>query len=182
MGTAQVCLIGAVMLLGLVCVPAPGVPGTLLCWGAVLWWATSEHTSLTWGVLAGATGLLAVTQVVLWLMPNRRIRDSGVDWRTVMTAAGVGIAGLLPAAGPRRPARLQRHPLRQGAQASGQPPLGVGGHPAGHARGGRLGAGGADGLPAGDGGMGVGGRHRLRFQLMILYGRMRISSSLRCAP
>lgn len=101
MGTAQVCLIGAVMLLGLVCVPAPGVPGTLLCWGAVLWWATSEHTSLTWGVLAGATGLLAVAQVVLWLMPNRRIRDSGVDWRTVMTAAGVGIAGffLLPVLG-----------------------------------------------------------------------------------
>jgi hypothetical protein len=101
MGTAQVCLIGAVMLLGIVGVSAPGVPGTLLCWAAVLWWATSEHTSLTWGVLAGATGVLVVAQVVVWLMPSRRIRDSGVSWRTVMAASGVAIPGffVLPVLG-----------------------------------------------------------------------------------
>jgi uncharacterized protein YqgC (DUF456 family) len=93
MGTAQVCLIGAVLLLGLVSVPAPGVPGTLLCWAAVLWWAALEHTSLTWGVLAGATGLLAVAQVVVWLLPPRRIRESGVSWRTLLIAGCVAIAG-----------------------------------------------------------------------------------------
>lgn len=101
MGTAEVGLIGAVMLLGLLGVAAPGVPGTLLCWGAVLWWATLEHTGLTWGVLAAATGVLAVGQVVVWLLPARRIRDSGVRWQTVMTAAGVAVAGffLLPVLG-----------------------------------------------------------------------------------
>ena len=101
MGTAQVSLIGAVMLLGLVGVSAPGVPGTLLCWAALLWWATQQHTNLTWGVLAGATGLLAVAQVVVWLMPSRRIRDSGVSWRTVMEASGVAIPGffVLPVIG-----------------------------------------------------------------------------------
>jgi uncharacterized protein YqgC (DUF456 family) len=101
MGTAQTGLIGAVMLLGLVGVAVPGVPGTLLCWAAVLWWATSEHTSLTWGVLAGATGLLAVAQVLVWLLPPRRIRDSGVTWRTVINASAVAIAGffLLPVLG-----------------------------------------------------------------------------------
>jgi uncharacterized protein YqgC (DUF456 family) len=101
MGTAQTGLIGLVMLLGLVCVPVPGVPGTLLCWAAVLWWATSEHTSLTWGLLAGATALLAFTQVVLRLLPNRRIRDSGVSWRTVVNAGVTAIAGffLLPVLG-----------------------------------------------------------------------------------
>ncbi|WUH90098.1 DUF456 domain-containing protein [Streptomyces sp. NBC_00433] len=92
MGTAQASLIGAVMLLGLIGVAVPGVPGTLLCWAAVLWWATSEHTSLTWGVLAGATGLLAVAQVVVWRLPARRIRESGVTWRTVINATGVAIA------------------------------------------------------------------------------------------
>jgi uncharacterized protein YqgC (DUF456 family) len=101
MGTAQTSLIGAVMLLGLVGVPAPGVPGTLLVWAAVLWWATLVHTSLTWGVLAGATGLLAVAQVVVWLLPPRRIRDSGVTWRVILTAAGVAIAAfcVLPVVG-----------------------------------------------------------------------------------
>ncbi|CAG6396705.1 DUF456 domain-containing protein [Streptomyces cocklensis] len=101
MGTAQACLIGAVMLLGLVGVAVPGVPGTLLCWAAVLWWATSEHTSLTWGVLAGATGLLAVAQVVVWRLPTRRIRDSGVTWRTMVDATAVAIVGfvLIPVLG-----------------------------------------------------------------------------------
>ncbi|WP_374204082.1 DUF456 domain-containing protein [Streptomyces sp. HPF1205] len=69
--------------------------------GALLWWATSVHSGLTWGVLAGATGLLAVAQVVVWLLPNRRIRDSGVTWRTIMNAGGVAVAGffLLPVLG-----------------------------------------------------------------------------------
>ncbi|MFI0899577.1 DUF456 domain-containing protein [Streptomyces sp. NPDC020983] len=101
MGTAQTGLIGVVLLLGLVCVPVPGVPGTLLCWAAVLWWATSEHTGLTWAVLAAATGVLAVAQVVLWLLPNRRIRASGLAWRTVIDAGAVAIAGffLVPVIG-----------------------------------------------------------------------------------
>lgn len=95
MGTAQAILIGAVLLLGLVGVAVPGVPGTLLCWAAVLWWATSEHTTLTWGVLAGATGLLAVAQVVVWRMPPRRIRDSGVTWRTLIKACAFAIVGFV---------------------------------------------------------------------------------------
>jgi uncharacterized protein YqgC (DUF456 family) len=101
MGTAQASLIGAVMLLGLVGVSAPGVPGTLLVWAAVLWWATLRHTGLTWGVLAAATGVLALGQVVVWLMPSRRIRDSGLSWRNVITAGAWGIAGffLVPVLG-----------------------------------------------------------------------------------
>ncbi|SEO65394.1 DUF456 domain-containing protein [Actinacidiphila rubida] len=101
MGTAQEVLIGAVMLLGLVGVSAPGVPGTLLCWAAVLWWATLRHTSLTWAVLAAATGALALGQVVVWLMPSRRIRESGVTWRNIITAGVCGIVGffLVPVLG-----------------------------------------------------------------------------------
>ncbi|MBY8878441.1 DUF456 domain-containing protein [Actinacidiphila acidipaludis] len=101
MGTGQEVLIGAVMLLGLVGVSAPGVPGTLLCWAALLWWATLRHTGLNWAVLAVATGVLALGQVVVWLMPSRRIRDSGVSWRNVITAGAFGIAGffLVPVIG-----------------------------------------------------------------------------------
>ncbi len=101
MGTAQLILIGAVMLLGLISVPAPGVPGALMCWAALLWWAVSEHSGLTWAVLAGATGVLALGQVLVWIMPSRRIRDSGVGWRTVMSAGRVAVLGffLLPVLG-----------------------------------------------------------------------------------
>ncbi|MDJ0340733.1 DUF456 domain-containing protein [Streptomyces sp. H10-C2] len=95
MGTPQLLLIGAVMLLGLLGVLVPGVPGSLLCWSAVLWWATNLHTTLTWAVLATATGLLALNQVIQWLLPARRIRDSGLSWRNLFAAGSAAIAGFV---------------------------------------------------------------------------------------
>lgn len=101
MDAPQLCLIGVVMLFGLLGVLVPGVPGSLLCWGAVLWWATNLHTTLTWAVLATATGLLALNQVIQWLLPARRIRDSELTWRNVFAAGSTAIAGffVLPVIG-----------------------------------------------------------------------------------
>lgn len=101
MGTAQLCLVGAVMLLGLLGVLVPGLPGPLLCWSAVLWWAGEEHTTLSWGVLAAATGVLLLNLVVKWLLPARSMQAAGVSRRALLTAGAVAIAGffLLPVIG-----------------------------------------------------------------------------------
>ncbi|WP_329311333.1 DUF456 domain-containing protein [Streptomyces sp. NBC_01262] len=101
MGTAQVCLVGAVMLLGLLGVLVPGIPGPLVCWAAVLWWAGEEHTPLSWGVLAAATGVLLLNLVLKWLLPARSMRAAGVSWRALFTAGAVAIAGffLVPVIG-----------------------------------------------------------------------------------
>ncbi|WP_405589189.1 DUF456 domain-containing protein [Streptomyces sp. NBC_01190] len=101
MGTPELSLIGAVMVLGLVGVAAPGVPGALLVWASVLWWAALVHTTLAWGVLAGATVVLVAAESVVWLLPSRRITESGVTWRTVLNASGVAIAAfwVLPVVG-----------------------------------------------------------------------------------
>jgi len=101
MAIAQLCLVGAVMMLGLLGVLVPGVPGALLCWAAVLWWATSTHNSLSWRVLAAATGILLLNQVLKWLLPSRSMRESGVPWHTLFIGGIAAICGffLIPVIG-----------------------------------------------------------------------------------
>lgn len=101
MGTAQLALVGVVMLLGLLGVLVPGVPGPLACWAAVLWWASSEHTTLSWGVLAAATGVLLLNLVLELLLPPRSMRDAGVSRQALFTAGASAIGGffVVPVAG-----------------------------------------------------------------------------------
>ena len=90
MDTAGVVLVGIAILVGLVGVVVPALPGLLLVWGAVLVWALVERTAAAWVLLAAATALVAVSQVVKYLVPSRRMRAAGVP--TVSLAAG-GLVG-----------------------------------------------------------------------------------------
>jgi len=93
MDTTGVVLVGIAILVGLVGVVVPALPGLLLVWGAVLVWALVERTAAAWVLLAAATLLVAVSQVVKYLVPSRRMRAAGVP--TVSLAAGglVGVVG-----------------------------------------------------------------------------------------
>ncbi|MFD5147015.1 DUF456 domain-containing protein [Streptomyces sp. NPDC058401] len=97
----QLLLVGLVLVLGLLGVLVPGVPGTLLVWAGVLWWALHEQTSAAWGLLAGATALLLVVQVVKWQLPPRRLRGVGVTHRMVVYAGTGAVLGfvLIPVIG-----------------------------------------------------------------------------------
>ncbi|MFF7181189.1 DUF456 family protein [Streptomyces sp. NPDC008121] len=89
MGVWQLLLVAMVMLLGLVGVLAPGVPGPWLVWAAMLWWSLHEKSGLAWILLVSATALLLLTQVVVWQLPPRRLRGVGITQRMVVYA-GVG--------------------------------------------------------------------------------------------
>ncbi|MFE9566737.1 DUF456 domain-containing protein [Streptomyces sp. NPDC006487] len=97
----QLLLVGLVLVLGLLGVLVPGAPGTLLVWAGILWWALHERSSVAWGLLAGATALLLVVQVVKWLLPPRRLRGVGVTRRMVVYAGVGAVLGfvLLPVVG-----------------------------------------------------------------------------------
>lgn len=101
MGSLELCLVGLAMLAGLLAVPAPGVPAPLVCWAVVLWWASATHTATAWYVLFGSAVVLALGQVLRWLAPGHRLRDSGIDRQNLVTACVCGIVGffLLPVAG-----------------------------------------------------------------------------------
>ncbi|AEW97114.1 MULTISPECIES: DUF456 domain-containing protein [Streptomycetaceae] len=101
MGTAQLSLVGMVLLAGVLGVLTPGLPGPLLCWAGLLWWAAGVHTAAAWSLLGGSAVLLAAAQAFTGARTERRIRESGVP-RDVLAAAGAcAIAGffVLPVAG-----------------------------------------------------------------------------------
>ncbi|WP_405775829.1 DUF456 domain-containing protein [Streptomyces sp. NBC_00859] len=89
----QLVAVGLVMLLGLVGVMVPGVPGPAIVWAAAAWWALTDTTGLAWGVLAGATAVLLLNQALRPLLPARRPRESGAPRRTVYTGGVAGVVG-----------------------------------------------------------------------------------------
>ncbi|MFD9502136.1 DUF456 domain-containing protein [Streptomyces sp. NPDC060035] len=101
MSVWQLVAVGAVMLLGLVGVLVPGVPGQAIVWAAVLWWALTDTTPLAWGVLIGATGLLLLNQALKALLPSRRPHESGAPRKTLMIGGVAAITGffVLPVIG-----------------------------------------------------------------------------------
>jgi uncharacterized protein YqgC (DUF456 family) len=89
----QLVAVGLVMLLGLLGVLIPGIPGPLIVWAGVLWWAMTEQTGLAWVVLIGATVVLLLNQAVKWLLPTRDLRAAGAPYRTLFMAGATGIVG-----------------------------------------------------------------------------------------
>ena len=86
MGAWELLLVGVVILLGLAGVLVPGLPGSWLVWAAVLWWALSDPQALSWAVLVGATAVLLLAQAIRWMLPPRRLRESGATPRMAVYA------------------------------------------------------------------------------------------------
>ncbi|MEV6956326.1 DUF456 domain-containing protein [Streptomyces sp. NPDC051183] len=101
MGLPQLLLVGLVLLLGVLGVLVPGVPGTWLVWAGLMWWALHERSGVAWILLVSATALLLVVQVVKWQLPPRRLRGVGVTPRMAAYAGAGAVLGfvLVPVVG-----------------------------------------------------------------------------------
>ncbi|MER5874698.1 DUF456 domain-containing protein [Streptomyces sp. NPDC001910] len=101
MGVWELLLVGVVILLGLAGVLVPGLPGSWLVWAAVLWWALSDPRPLSWAVLVGATVVLLLAQAVRFILPPRRLRESGATTRMAVYAGTGSLLGfvLVPVVG-----------------------------------------------------------------------------------
>ncbi|MEV7525336.1 DUF456 domain-containing protein [Streptomyces sp. NPDC091371] len=95
MDLPQLLLVGLVLLLGVVGVLVPGVPGTWLVWAGLMWWALHERSALAWSLLVSATALLLVVQVVKWQLPPRRLRGAGVTRRMAVFAGAGALLGFV---------------------------------------------------------------------------------------
>ncbi|MEU5213148.1 DUF456 domain-containing protein [Streptomyces sp. NPDC020742] len=93
MSSWQLVAVGLVMLLGLLGVLVPGIPGPLLVWAGLLWWTVADTSPLAWAVLIGATALLLLNQVLKWLLPTRDLRAVGAPYRSLFLAGTAGIVG-----------------------------------------------------------------------------------------
>ncbi|MFE1126250.1 DUF456 domain-containing protein [Streptomyces albidoflavus] len=104
MGAWELLLVGVVMVLGLVGVLVPGLPGTWLVWAATLWWALQDRSSTAWGVLVGASLLLLLAQLVRWQLPGRSGDPMGArlaqwaGWGALAGFVVVPVVGAVPGA------------------------------------------------------------------------------------
>ena len=94
-------LVGLVILVGLVGIVVPILPGSILILGAVLVWSADQGARSAWLVFALVTTLLMVGAIVKYVVPGRGLRTAGVPNRTILLGGLLGIIGffVLPVVG-----------------------------------------------------------------------------------
>lgn len=84
---------GLVILVGLVGIVLPVLPGTLLIAVALVGWAIAVGGSTAWTVTGIGLAVLAVGTVVMYLVPGRRLKAAGVPGRTILIGVAAGVVG-----------------------------------------------------------------------------------------
>lgn len=91
--TSTELLVGLAVLVGVIGVVVPVLPGSLLILGAVLVWALQDGSGTAWTVFAVVTVLLATGAIVKYAVPGRRLQTAGVPNRTLFAGAALGLVG-----------------------------------------------------------------------------------------
>lgn len=86
-------LVALGILVGLVGVLVPILPGLLLVEAAILVWAIDVGGGTAWTVFGLATALLVGGTVVKYAVPGRRLKTSGIPSSTTWFGVGLGIVG-----------------------------------------------------------------------------------------
>ncbi len=81
------------IVVGLLGIVVPVLPGVFIIAAAMVVWAYDTGTGLAWGIAWSALVVLAVGFVVKYLVPHRRLKDAGVPRRTIVIGAVLGIVG-----------------------------------------------------------------------------------------
>lgn len=94
-------VLGLVILVGLVGIIVPVLPGSVLVAGAVLLWATETQTGTAWVVAAVAVTLVAAGSIVKYVVPGRQLKASGVPTSTLVLGGVGAVVGffVLPVVG-----------------------------------------------------------------------------------
>lgn len=94
-------VVGIAILVGLVGILIPVLPGLILVVVAVLIWAIVEGGPAAWTVAGVAFVLGAGGMAVSYLIPGRRLKNSGIPMSTLLLGGGLAIAGffLIPVVG-----------------------------------------------------------------------------------
>lgn len=93
--------VGLAILVGLVGIVVPLLPGSITIFVAILVWAIVTSSGAGWAVLVAATALLVLGWSATYVFAGRRVKASGVPSRTIVVAGLAGIAGffLVPVLG-----------------------------------------------------------------------------------
>lgn len=86
-------LVAVAVLVGIAGTVVPVLPGSITVGVAVLVWAAYVGTSAAWLVFSLVAVLLVTGQVLMYLVPGRRLRAAGVPGRTLLVGALLGVVG-----------------------------------------------------------------------------------------
>jgi uncharacterized protein YqgC (DUF456 family) len=91
--TATDLLVGLAVLVGLVGIVVPVLPGTVLILVAVLVWTVVVSSTTGWMVFAVVALFLGAGAVVKYALPGRRLQAAGVPTRTIVVGGLLGLVG-----------------------------------------------------------------------------------------
>ncbi|MGK8511453.1 DUF456 domain-containing protein [Nocardia asiatica] len=86
-------LAGLAILVGLVGIVVPILPGVILIFAAIGVWAVLTGGATAWTVFAISALLLALSGVVKYAWPGRKMKDAGVSNRALLVGAILGVVG-----------------------------------------------------------------------------------------
>lgn len=86
-------LVALVIVVGLVGIVVPLMPGSVLVVAAVLVWAAVEGGAAAWVVACVATALVVAGAVVKYVVPTRRLHEAGIPARTQWAGVGLAVVG-----------------------------------------------------------------------------------------
>lgn len=93
METGVAVLVGIAIFVGIVGIVVPILPGAILSLAAILVWSIVERSAIGWVVFAIAVVLIGASQVVKYVVPERRLREAGVPRRSMIFGILLGIVG-----------------------------------------------------------------------------------------
>jgi uncharacterized protein YqgC (DUF456 family) len=93
MSTGGIVLVALVIAVGIVGIVVPLLPGSLLVFGAIAVWAVIENDVTGWVTLGVVAVLLAVSTLIKFLWPVRRMRAADVSTWSLVAGAVLGIIG-----------------------------------------------------------------------------------------
>ncbi len=81
------------ILVGLIGIIVPVLPGLILVLGGVLVWALVEGSPLAWTIFAVSVVITIAGYVLQYTLPGRRMRERGVSSSTLFLAMVFGVVG-----------------------------------------------------------------------------------------
>jgi uncharacterized protein YqgC (DUF456 family) len=86
-------LAGLLIVVGIVGVLVPVLPGLLLVLVGIAVWAVPRNDTVGWTVLGLAVLVVVLGSVAKYLLPGRRLREAGVPMRTLALGGVLGLVG-----------------------------------------------------------------------------------------
>lgn len=86
-------LVGLCILIGIVGIIVPILPGSILILAAIGFWAWMVGTGTSWLVFGIAAAILVITAVIKYTWPGQKMRDAGVPTMSIVVGALFGIVG-----------------------------------------------------------------------------------------